>query len=138
MNLKYFAMIGAVAALAACDRANTAQNPEMLKGNNYMATQDGVNIALAFDPTDMTVHGQIVNLYNAPYVVDGNKIKFGDMATTMMMGPQKAMDVERGYFQFMQGAQTYEIDDNKLILQNADGQEIVFEQIDVIPETVND
>ncbi len=138
MNVKYFAIIGAVAALAACDN-KTTNNADALRGTNYMATTtDGVNIALSFDPENDTVHGQIVNLYNGPYSIDGNQIKFGDFATTMMMGPQNAMNVEQAYFQFMQGAQTYEITDSQLILRDNNGQEIIFDQVDVIPEPVNE
>ncbi len=138
MNLKYFALAGAMAALAACDNSTAQQNPDVLKGTNYMAQQNGVNIALAFDPNDMTVHGQIVNLYNGPYIADGNKIKFGNMATTMMMGPQPAMEVEQQFLQFMNTADTYEISDSKLTIKNADGQEIVFEQVAEIPQPVNE
>ncbi len=138
MNLKYFALAGAMAALAACDNSTAQQNPDALKGTNYMAQQNGVNIALAFDSNDMTVHGQIVNLYNGPYIADGNKIKFGNMATTMMMGPQPAMEVEQQFLQFMNTADTYEISDSKLTIKNADGQEIVFEQVAEIPQPVNE
>lgn len=136
MKFKYFAIIGTVAALAACD--NNADMAASLRGNNYMANTDGVNIALAFDPDNNTVHGQVVNLYNGPYVIDGNKIKFGNLATTMMMGPMPAMNVEQAFLQFMNTADTYEIQDSKLIIRNSDGQEIVFDQVDVIPEPVNE
>ena len=81
---------------------------------------------------------QIVNLYNGPYIADGNKIKFGNMATTMMMGPQPAMEVEQQFLQFMNTADTYEISDSKLTIKNADGQEIVFEQVAEIPQPVNE
>ncbi|MDE6571114.1 MAG: META domain-containing protein [Alphaproteobacteria bacterium] len=138
MNLKYFALAGAMAALAACDNSTPQQNPDALKGNNYIAQQDGVNIALAFDPNDMTVHGQIVNLYNGPYIADGEKIKFGNLATTMMMGPQNAMEVEQAFLQFMNTADTYEISDSKLTIKNADDQEIVFDQVAEIPTPVNE
>ncbi|MBD5388671.1 META domain-containing protein [bacterium] len=137
MKLKYFAILGTVAAVAACDRTTT-QNPEMLRGTNYVANQDGVNIVLSFDPANNTVHGQVVNLYNGPYRADGNTIEFGNVASTMMMGPQKAMAVEQEYFQFLRGTQTYEINDSQLIIRNANGQEIVFDQVDVIPDPVNE
>ena len=136
MKLIHLAVIGAALTLGACD--NNADKMAQLRGTNYMTTQDGVNIALAFDAENNTVHGQIVNLYNGPYSINGNKIQFGNLATTMMMGPEQAMNVEQAYLQFMNTAKTYEITDSQLILRNADGQEIIFDQVDVIPDPVNE
>ena len=136
MKLKCLALVGTVVALAACDRGTN--NADALRGTNYLANQDGVNIALSFDPANNTVHGQIVNMYNGPYTIDGNKITFGNIATTMMMGPADAMAVEQEYLEFMRGTTTYELGAETLTIRGANGQEIVFEQVDVIPEPVNE
>lgn len=131
MNMKLFAVIGSVIALAACER--TPQNPELLKGANFVSEQPGANITISFDPNEMRVYGKVVNLYNGAYTADGNNIKFDGFATTMMMGEPSAMETEQEYFQFMPTVETYELGDGKLTLIGTDGKEIVFTQVDTLP-----
>ncbi len=138
MNLKLFAIIGMMGALAACDR--TPQNPELLKGANFVSQQPGTDITISFDPNEMRVYGKVVNLYNGAYTADGNNIKFDGFATTMMMGEPSAMETEQEYFQFMPTVETYELGDGKLTLIGTDGKEIVFTQVESLPgdETVTE
>lgn len=132
MNLKYFAAAAGILALAACDNgANSAS----LKGKNFVADSNGTPIILVFDANEMRVNGQIVNLYNGVYEIHGKNIKFGPMATTMMMGPAAAMDAERDYFQFLDTVETYDFNKNRLTLKGADGREIVFQQVESLEET---
>ena len=133
MKKYLFAGVCALAlALAACD--NNTQNPELLKGANFISAQPGTNIVLSFDPNEMRVYGRVVNLYNGAYTVDGDEIKFNDFATTMMMGAPDAMETEAEYFQFMPTVEKYELTDGTLTLIGNDGKEIIFEQVEKIPE----
>ena len=135
-NMKYKFITGAICALAlaACGN-NDTQNPGLLKGANFVSAQPGVDITLSFDPEEMRVNGRVVNIYNGAYTADGNTIKFDGFASTMMMGEPDAMETEAEYFQFMPTVETYELSDGKLTLTAADGKEIVFIQVDEIPDS---
>ena len=61
------------------------------------------------------------NRYNAPYTVDGNKIKIGMAISTMMACEQPIMDQEAQYLAAIQTAATYKIEGSKLELRDATG-----------------
>ena len=54
----------------------------------------------------------------------------------MMMGPMDAMQTEQDYFQFMATVESYDLTDGRLTLKNADGKEIVFQQVEPAAEVV--
>ena len=131
MAWKFLTAGACVLALAAC--GSDTPNPELLKGATFVSAQPGTDITITFDPTEMRVSGQVVNLYNGGYSVDGDKIAFEGFASTMMMGEKEAMETEQEYFQFMPTVQTYELADGKLTLIAADGKEIIFTQVETVP-----
>lgn len=131
MKIKLFAIGACALALTACD-TNT-QNPEMLKGANFVANQPGATITLSFAPDEMRVNGKVVNLYNGTYTAEDNKIKFDGFASTMMMGEPDAMTAEAEYFQFMPTVETYTLENGTLTLTSGDGTEIVFTQVTELP-----
>ena len=131
MTFKNIIMGACVLALAAC--GDNAQNPEMLKGANFVSAQPGADITLTFDPNEMRVYGRVVNLYNGGYTADGNNIKFEGFASTMMMGEPGAMETEQEYFQFMPMVEKYELSDGKLTLVAGDGKEIIITQVEELP-----
>lgn len=133
MKLKLIATGICALALGAC--GNDSQNPDTLKGLNFVSAQPGVDITISFDPTEMRVYGSVVNRYNGAYTADGDNIKFEGFASTMMMGEPQAMETEQEYFQFMPTVEKYTLDEGKLTLIANDGKEIVFTQVDVQPET---
>ena len=137
MKFKLFAIGACALALVACGTDDT-QNPELLKGANFVSAQPGVDITLSFDPVEMRVFGGVVNRYNGGYTADGNNIKFDGFASTMMMGDPEAMETEREYFEFMPTVETYELGDGKLTLIATDGKEIIFTQIEENPAPVAD
>ena len=127
--MKKIFLIPAILTLVAC--GDNGQNPELLKGKNFISNQEGTDITLSFDASEMRVHGKIVNLYNGSYTAEDNNIKFGEIVTTMMMGPMDAMDVEQEYLGFMSSVEKYELStDGRLTLINGDGTEIVFQEIE--------
>ena len=131
MKFKNIIMGICVLALTAC--GDNAQNPEMLKGANFVSAQPGADITLSFDPNEMRVYGSVVNRYNGAYTADGNNIKFEGFASTMMMGEPAAMQAETEYFQFMPTVETYELEDGVLTLTSGDGTEIIFTQVEEVP-----
>ena len=132
MKFKLIATGLCALALAAC--GENGQNPELLKGANFVSAQPGVDITLSFDPEDMRVYGSVVNRYNGAYTADGNEIKFDGFASTMMMGTPEAMETETEYFQFMPTVETYEYSDGKLTLIGEGSKEIVFVQVEELPD----
>ena len=132
MKFKLIATGLCALALAAC--GDNAQNPDVLKGANFVSAQPGVDITLSFDPEEMRVYGSVVNRYNGAYTAEGDEIKFDGFASTMMMGAPEAMETETEYFQFMPTVETYELSDGKLTLIGEGGKEIVFVQVAELPD----
>lgn len=136
MNFKGFA-IGALAlALMGCN--DNTQNPEVLKGLNFVSAQPGADITITFDPNEMRVYGGVVNRYNGGYTADGDNIKFEGFASTMMMGAPEAMETEQEYFEFMPTVERYEYSEGKLTLIATDGKEIIFTQVETLPGEVSE
>ncbi len=117
-------------SLLGCNQEQT------LKGKNYKTTtKNGTEITLLFDANEDRVSGKVVNNYFGPYVIREQQIKFGPLASTMMMGPQNQMEDENNYMKFMnQDVETYEIKDNKLILKSAN-EEMIFNEFTPTDET---
>lgn len=131
--MKFKLLAIGVCALAMAGCGDNSQNPELLKGANFVSAQPGVDITLSFDPVEMRVYGGVVNRYNGGYTADGNNIKFEGFASTMMMGEKDAMETEQEYFEFMPTVETYVLDEGKLTLIAGDGKEIIFTQIETEP-----
>ncbi len=132
MKFKMIIAGAGLIALAAC--GNNNQDAAALKGAKFVSEQPGTNITISFDPNEMHVSGRVVNLYNGAYEVRGNKIKFDNMVTTMMMGPADAMETEQIYMQFLPTVETYELKDGRLTLKNGAGTEIIFQQVETLPD----
>ena len=62
------------------------------------------------------------NNYSGPYTVDGDKIKIGPLASTMMActDPDGVMEQETQYLAALQMAQTYQLEGNVLELRRSD------------------
>lgn len=136
MNIKIIASVCGLAMLAAC--GTNHQDPAKLKGASFITKSGDTQITLTFDPVDARINGRVVNLYNASYTASGDNIKFGDMLSTMMMGPMDAMNAEQEYFQFMATVEKYNLKDGTLTLHGTDGRTMVFNQTDTEPDTDQD
>jgi heat shock protein HslJ len=69
-----------------------------------------------------------VNTYTGAVTIGpGNAIAFGPMATTRMAGPEPAMRAEGIYLRLLGDARSWSIDDGKLTLRDAKGNDrLVF------------
>ncbi len=136
MKFKGFAIGVLALALMGCN--DNTQNPEVLKGLNFVSAQPGADITITFDPNEMRVYGGVVNRYNGGYTADGDNIKFDGFASTMMMGAPDAMETEQEYFEFMPTVERYEYSEGKLTLIATDGKEIIFTQVETLPGEVSE
>ncbi|MBD5405253.1 META domain-containing protein [bacterium] len=112
---------------------------EKLNGNNYInKSNDNVQISLSFAEDEDRLFGKVVNNYFTTYKIEDKALNFGGIASTMMMGPQNAMEVEQKYFGFLNNNPVeYEIKGNQLILKNKNGDTMIFDKVEEIPETEN-
>ncbi len=113
--------------LAACSK-----NPaEQIKGNDYVLIDapEGMEISIGFDSEAPKFYGQAVNRYFGNYEIDGNKIKFSAIGSTMMAAPEPMMKAETEYFQNIGKIENIKLEGNKLIL-SGDDTTLEFEQVD--------
>ena len=104
------ALVG-IAAAAGC--ISTAANSDTPVGEWIIS---GTDVTLSLK-ADGTFAGQsYVNRYFGEYTIDGNKIVFNLAGSTMMFGPE--MDKEDAFFKALNGTQTFELADGKLVLGN--------------------
>ena len=102
------ALAGIVAA-AGC--ISTAANSDSPVGDWIIS---GTDVTLSLK-ADGTFAGQsYVNRYFGDYTIDGNKIVFNLAGSTMMMGPE--IEKEDAFFNALNGEQTFELVDGKLVL----------------------
>lgn len=104
---------------------------ENIKGNEYVMLDapNGAEITLMFSDTDNRASGKVVNRYFGTYTIDGNKLTFGPMASTMMMGPEPLMQAEYQYLQDLPKTVSYEATSNGLTLNLSDNRQLKFKKI---------
>ena len=68
------------------------------------------------------------NTYNGTYTVDGDKIKIGPLASTMMActEPEGVMEQEAQYLSALQMAETYQVEGKAFELRRSDGTLVVL------------
>ena len=118
------------AVLASMMLCACSAKSDKLNGNKYVNDSNkGVEISLSFAEDENRMFGEVVNNYFATYTVDGNKLVFNGIGSTMMMGPEDAMKVEREYFNFMNESPIeYSVSGDTLTLKNKKGETLVFKK----------
>lgn len=75
--------------------------------------------------------GKVVNNMMGSYKLEkGNAISFSPIATTMMMGPQEAMEAEQNFLQILPRVKSYKMQGDYLVLITDNGGEILFEPVE--------
>lgn len=71
------------------------------------------------------------NSFGGSYQVDGDKIQFSQLASTMMacMQPEGIMEQEQVILQYLNQAETYRFEDGKLVLVVSDQQTLTYEPV---------
>lgn len=122
-------------AVTGCGGGSTADDSMVLEGKSWKATDiAGVESVLTAKGSAATARfaaGTVagsgsVNRYSASYTAGpGNTIQVGEVASTMMAGPDDAMAQEAAYFAAIQKAATYEVSDAALTLLDDKGKVLV-------------
>jgi heat shock protein HslJ len=93
----------------------------------------------SLNPADFTItakftNGEVagnsgVNTYSGPYKLGpGNAFSIGQVAGTLMAGPEPAMRAETAYLTLLGQAKSYKMTDGKLILNDKGGNEsLIFD-----------
>ena len=65
------------------------------------------------------------NRYFAPYQLKGETLTFEEPSTTRMMCPDPVMDQEKAFLDDLTAVQSFQVEDDRLILQDAQGEAIL-------------
>lgn len=86
---------------------------------------DGARITMTFDASGFLFGSGSCNRYRASYTVDGQSIKIGPAASTMMACAPALMDQERKFFDLLAAATRFDVTPNGgLRLETQDGKTI--------------
>lgn len=85
----------------------------------------GTQLTLRFEGGAMG--GSACNSFGGDYQISGNKLKVGMMNSTMMYCTDEGvMDQETAYVAMLGDAQSFELQDGRLIIFTSQGEELVF------------
>ena len=117
---------------------------------NYVDNEKVTKITIAFSK-DGFFGFSGVNRYFAGYKIEGDKITFSPIGSTMMAGPQERMEAERQYFELLNKVNGIEVYKNKIVLKTSDNNKLEFKEVhpnenmddigtteDIAPETSED
>jgi heat shock protein HslJ len=118
-------------ALAAAAAAGCGESAPTLEGTSWKLTgwsissQDSNDFTITAEFKDGRIAGtSAVNQYGGPYTAgDDGSFSVGDLASTMMAGPEAEMLAETNFITLLSAAKKYEIDGDTLTLFDAGGNE---------------
>jgi heat shock protein HslJ len=134
------ALLLVAAAAAGCGGSSGGSSsagstdPALLAGASWALTGWSVS---SQDPNDFTITAEFkdgrvagksaVNQYGGPYTAkDDGSISFGDLASTMMAGPEPDMKAEQTYLAMLAKMTSFKIDGDQLTLTDGGGQELIY------------
>jgi heat shock protein HslJ len=122
------------AALVIVVSAGCGESSPSLEGTSWKLTGWSVS---SQDPNDFTITAEFkdgriggtsaVNTYGGPYTTgDDGSFSVGDLASTMMAGPEADMRAEAAYMTLLAAADAFRIDGETLTLLDDGGESLVF------------
>jgi heat shock protein HslJ len=129
MNKFVFALL-ALLILAACAGQNTASVGGTWKlvsyGDPANPTPAAPDIDTSIEFKDGQVTGNVgCNGFGGKYEVDGNTIKFSEVASTLMFCEGPAGDQELGTLAVLRESATYVLDGDSLTITSGDGSAVI-------------
>jgi heat shock protein HslJ len=118
-------VISLVLFLFAC----SSEQVEVFKVGSYKMVDSLNNVpTIIHFSEDSKFSGKVVNNIMGSYTIGKNKsLSFGDAATTMMMGPEEAMEAEQNFLQILPKIRSYKMQGNYLALITENGGQLLFE-----------
>ena len=118
-------LVALVALVSGCGGNDEAVNsPGMLEGTWNLVTLNG-SAADATVPTTMSLNGgeatgnSGVNTFNGPYKAPSDGVlTFGTLASTMMAGPENAMQQEQDFLKALSATKKFTTDNGNLVLMD--------------------
>ena len=97
---------------------------------------EGSEVMLQFGAGDRVSGSGGCNSFGGPYVVEGDSIAFGMLASTLMACMDDGiMEQEAAFYAALNAAASYTIDGETLIISTEDGDELVFERVQTLVGT---
>jgi len=124
----------AVVALAGVVAAGCGGDGQQLDGTSWrlagwsVSSQSPADFEITAAFTSDQISGAApVNTYSGGYAVtaDGG-FSVGELARTLMAGPEQDMKAEDTYFQLLAETKAYEIDGGQLVLSDANGNQLLI------------
>ena len=114
-------MLDSPASGGAADLTNTNWMLTSLNGSEPVPT---TTITINFDNGSQVSGSDGCNNYSGSYEVDGNNIKFGPLAGTMMACPEPIMEQATAYQNALAETATFTVTDDELTFSNASGNPV--------------
>ena len=106
------------------DPADIENKPWQLTSATGLTIPDGVVPSAAF--SNGNAFGTAgCNTYRASYTLDGDSLEIGEPAGTLIACPPPVDEFERAYLDALGQVATWELDDEELVLSDADGNELL-------------
>lgn len=103
------------------------KNKKVLNGKEYIMVNQRKDIKISIGFTEDNFFGfSGVNHYFGKYKISGERIKFSNVAVTLMLGDKEMNDMEVKYIKDIEKVIKYKIIKDKLVLITSDNKEIKF------------
>lgn len=124
---KILGVLALVLVMAGC-----GSKEETFKGKEYTLVnpENDVEVMLGFDAKENRFYGKVVNNFFGSYELEGNKIKFGQTGSTMMMGPREAMEAERNFLDILPEVTNIDLKKKEMVLTTSDKKYILFKEVE--------
>ncbi len=112
----------AIAMVSCCGQPDLNGKWNILKVNGEeVAVIGDEKPFIEFNTDESKVHGFTgCNIMNGPYTLDGKELTFGNMATTMMAGPEENMKTESAVLGAIRNVASVKVDGENMILLDSD------------------
>lgn len=116
-------------SLIGCSSLRKLPNQDFL-GKSYSLASSSKDYKISIEFAEDNFFGYSgVNNYFGKYQVQGNNLKFSAIGSTMMSGPTKAMNAEINYLDNLSKVNSFNFENDQLILKTINGKKLLFNKI---------
>lgn len=116
-------------SLIGCSSLRKLPNQDFL-GKRYSLASSSKDYKISIKFAEDNFFGYSgVNNYFGKYQVEGNNLKFSAIGSTMMSGPTKAMNAEINYLDDLSKVNSFNFENDQLILKTINGKKLLFNKI---------